>query len=606
MSADSAISLIKSLSPSKFLEYLTDPTLLSDLDAENWLLNDTIRHSIIKELDSIIMIYALRRDAKFVVGSNDEPLIRKHLSQFYHKRIDTANGAGLEGVYERNTSVNDTVIRSAFQDISPWLLLMKYLQVGNERIPSYQIENNLSWIQYHYTIQLLSYEYSGMLMEEKKLQFMSPNARSLNLEMINNHLAKIEELQFVHYRSTDAKPKKIKEIDVSMDNDVFDFFSGHNQDREYTGGVGIHVSTDYFKARWLNSRWLLLNGKPDRVLSYQSFGLVGAGYTPYIRYRNNFDIADSIYQVDRPFASTIAIERSKYRIWPKGLVRHHGTLQIGKIGTNVGRDLQALFHRDAITESQKVYGWDNQIANGGRWYAQLNHEFEFLLYSGSNDYKSVFMPRTRYMYGKKRVFRPNVIATTEAMYGGVMTAVGGGIKISSMNFMQQSGLNTIMPYKDSRYKCGFMIEGGLKYRYIIHNSTLEGFGYAKTFKDDAYDDEAVDTYVLNQDYYMEQNNILDDSYTYDRVPKSQDRLNRNMWYGYAKLALRLRYMTVYYKLTVLTKEYEDSDLDYASLSSLSTPEDKEWYDKKNVAELNQFRDLKTYSYGTIGVSWLIP
>lgn len=56
----------------------------------------------------------------------------------------------------------------------------------------------------------------------------------------------------MHYTSADINPKKVKEIDFNTDNDVLTPAPNVNQDREYTGGGRLTLSTGYFKARWLN------------------------------------------------------------------------------------------------------------------------------------------------------------------------------------------------------------------------------------------------------------------------------------------------------------------------------------------------------------------
>lgn len=360
-------------------------------------------------------------------------------------------------------------------------------------------------------------------------------------------------------------------------------------------------------------------------MSYQSLTLGMNFYTPYIRYRNNFEMADSLFQYDRPFSSYVFVERSKYRIWPKGLLRHQGALQVGVIGSDWGRDIQATLHRDATVESQKVYGWDKQIGQGGRFLVQLNHRVDVLLFSTTNKYKSFLLQnwKTEHKNALWDFFGVNVIGTGAAYVGGYLTALEGGLKIATTDFTNQSGQNTIKAFRDPDlrtrnriFEFGINLEAGIRFRRVIHNSMLEGFGYFTTYKDDKYDDESESVYTLNEAFYSQQNrDSTANPGRYDRTPASQDQLNRTLWLFDLKLNLRWRKMTFYVQSTLHKKEYQiksdnfNYDIFY---DEFADPNDREFfYGKDNdpnddgaFGELKEYDKRSYYGYGKIGVVWL--
>jgi hypothetical protein len=234
-------------------------------------------------------------------------------------------------------------------------------------------------------------------------------------------------------------------------------------------------------------------------------------------------LAGTLFQFDRPFGFYIYLERSKYRLWSNGLFRHNGAFQVGQIGANAGRDIQALLHRDAVVESQKVYGWDKQVANGGRWLIQINHELDVLLFSTTNERKGVFS-KSKNKDWENRYSGFNVIATSELLYGGYLAAGGLGLRLSGSDFTNQSGQSTLRERLKRKYEFGFNWELGFKWRYANHSCLLEGFGYTRTFIDDKYDDDAESSYTLNQASYLAQDTttIEEDQWFYDRPIGTDD------------------------------------------------------------------------------------
>lgn len=482
--------------------------------------------------------------------------------------------------------------------------LITFLALDKFELNEERIRMDLSWVENLYTMQILFENYDYRIAEGKLL---IPEMMQLrNRKLLAERLEIVEGNVYQLYQSYGSKSKTGESCELFMDNDVFGIGIG-NQDREYTGGGAFSFTTDHLKWRWFNSGWIRKNSYTGKaksycngdttsrtlilnrghVLSYQSVKLGMHFFTPYIRYRHSYDLADTLYRTDRPFGSYIYVERSKYRIWTKGLVRHQGNFQVGKIGTNAGRDIQAKLHQDAITSSQKVYGWNTQIANGGRWVYQINHKLDLMLFSTTNKFHSVFRPSSV----RKKV-KPylgwNIYNSTELFYGGYYTAAGTGLFVSLLDFTKQTGQHLIAARSKKfkrgyKYEFGFNAETGIRYRYVHHNTMLEGFGYTKTIDDDIYDDEAESVYILRS-----------------------DQIVRHLWIWELNLSFRWRKMVLYYRMVVQPKEYTVTvPEDYSSLNSLANPKDITFYDRVVIGELNRFNARNNYGYGTIGLVWVL-
>jgi hypothetical protein len=533
------------------------------------------QNNLINNLNPQYKNYITGKDLENISNSNSSSHLNKHQFQ----------------------AIGDINLKKNINSLSTLLLLDNYVLDPN------LIIMKLSLLRSHKTIQML---YNVNLSSLNQDTIKIPEAmHQRNLDLIRARLEVVESKNYVLYQSYIAKNKAIKSVEFFMDNDFF-LFNGHNADREYTGGGALSFSTDYLKWRWLKLEWLLKLCKRSKdnielsenynsmMLSYQSIKLGMHFYTPYIRYRQNFDLADSLYQNDRPFGSYIYLERSKYRLWPSGLVRNQGSFQIGQIGTNAGNEIQAMLHKDIITTSQKVYGWENQIANGGRWTVQFNQKIDLMLFSSINKYTSIFRPKkinnkfTTYK-NSNEVHNPNmqylginIFNSTELFFGGYYTAVGSGIVISGLDFTRQSGQNLIASKRKNIYEFGFNWELGIKYRYIIHNTMLEGFGLFSTYADDPYDDESPTTYSL-----------------------SPEQINRHVLIGDLKLNFKWRKMTFFYSFSIITKEYKMNEIDYNGLTNLVNPEDLEFYTNEVIPGRSEFNSNISYGYGRVGLVWIV-
>lgn len=494
-------------------------------------------------------------------------------------------------------------------------------------------EEYLSYLTDYANLQRMYITYEAYVNElsnsGNSSKHISPADAKKNLQLIANRMHELEQQKFVMYRTYNATPVKVKAFNFNHGNDVLGI-GIQNQDQEMTGSFRFEFSTDAFKARWLNLAWLgsgiigcrkyvkfrahKLKNPRYSMLSYQNISVGGDGFTPYIRYRNNFALADTLHQHDRPFGSYMYIERRKFRLWPNGLVRHNGTFQIGMLGLMSGQYLQAELHKDAIYDSQKVYGWEKQVGNGGRWLMQLNHEVDLMLFSTSNNFASIILPKRSRSLRRATVSnsnrmsscnkavqtafgnvkRPyagfNAILNMKAQYGGYLTAFTTGITFSSLDFLHQSGHHAITTRRNNIFDFGWHVEIGFKYRYVVHNSMLQGLGYINSFPDDAYDDESESVYVLKE-----------------------ENINKNLWLADVKLVFQWRKMTFYYQLNLSRIEYQLPNIDLTSpevqaLVNSYAAEDPtfiEEFETKIAPEFNRAQNRTFYGYGVLGMTWWI-
>lgn len=613
-SQDPDCSLL-SLSNSDFIQ-----TILNADAAQKtaWKKDELCRHTIIRRLDNIFdILYSVWIEEsnfkQFIADDNNLELIDQ-LFQFPSlfsntveylinprpiNRFDQASSNLYRADLLRLYSENEDVIF-----FKQWDTFFEYLEMNGNAQSDVRIKENISWVSNHTTLEYLSKIYEDVAKMHKNL---SPFVYSRNKSIISDRVAIVESEEFVHYRSNESSKKAVKEIDFYTDNDVLSI--GINQDREYTGGGGLTFTTDYFDSNWLNLGWLRKKHLKlqSQVLKYRTVGLEMHFYTPYIRYKNSTQLADTLYQYDRPFGSYVYVSRNEYRLWPKGLIRNSNSFQLGKIGGKAGEQIQGTLHRDAIISSQGVYGWDRQIVNGGRWLLQLNAQWDWMLYSNVNRYRSVFSKKQN--INSDRKLGVNVFLKTKLQLGGFLTAFDYGIHFSTSDFKNQSGQKMLKPFKNDEKKFAIVFDLGISRRRVIHNSMLEGFGYVRTFVDDEYDNEAVSVYTLNEESYKEQNNDEEfDSWFYDR-PKTDDAINRNLWLINSSIKLRLRKMVLYWQMNYTSLEYNLESPNYENLNLdvliINDDKFKAKFESETVKNLEAFKTRNRYAYGTVGISWLL-
>ncbi len=581
--------------PNHTLELVTEKNNINN----NVLNNDAFRHEAIIKLDNLVN----KQYNWWLDFDTFEIYFNTIHKQETKPEIDYLKKVTGDSVYDDFVHNLNKEKWEKYKDalfFKRWDALFIWLQLDSNIYNQSVVEANVSFLDNHKTVQYLCYYYQEQI-NQSKYNHVANSIKERNHKILRKHLALIEDREFVHYKSEMATRKAFKEINFFMDNDIF--IPGNlTTDHEYTGGGKITVSTDYLSLKWLYIGWINDIGKddtqkvPKNILSYQSVSFGLTAFTPYIRYRNNYELADTLFQYDRPFGSYMYIDISKYRLWPKGLIRHSSSFQLGIIGSNAGRWMQETFH--------KVYGWEKQIANGGHLLIQLNHTTDFLLFSSTNKYCSVFNPSKKNLQTKN--FGLNFYSTGEILWGGYLTSLGGGITLSSSDFIKQSGQRTINPFKNNKFKFGILLNATVKYRYIVHNSMLEGSGYWTTYVNDIIDDDDGMVYTLNLDYYKSQNEQINEHLRrYERTPKEIDEVERNMFIFDTGLNLRFRKMVIYYQLNFFRKEYKNKPIDFNSLIPLVNIEQQEYYIETIVPEFEKYYSRSFYGYGRIGVVWLL-
>jgi hypothetical protein len=333
-----------------------------------------------------------------------------------------------------------------------------------------------------------------------------------NLFIVETHMNHLLEYNFSQYKNSNTSNQVIKGVYMEVDNDLFAFT---NKDMNYTGGGRVEITTDYLKMRILP----FANG--EKVLSYQGIFIGFKAYTPYIRDTSIFNTPDSYDIDDRPFASYTYFGRSKYRIHSRGHIRMRSDFTLGVIGGDVGNVIQSIIHRDQFVSSLKPYGWDSQIAEGGRFAWNIDHYLELMLYSGSGDIFNLKRAKSSLL---------NFPINFDMHIGNELTALGAGIGFSTLSFRERSGKEDIKLQNSKKIRFLVSVNGG--YRYVIHNSMLEGIGIFDTFQDD--DDPLAPKDV----YRLEANEVV-----------------RHLFLADLFIGFRTMKTTIYWKLTMNTKEY---------------------------------------------------
>jgi hypothetical protein len=414
------------------------------------------------------------------------------------------------------------------------------------------------------------------------------------IQIIDRQINLITENHYSQYRHQEGSKKWFKSFHLYHDNDFFLLPNFTNADRDYTGGFRFELTTDQLKIRLF--KWF---GNSEKFLSYQSLFIGGEGYTPYIRFTEQQLIErgvlykidpttdyftqeslDSIQQyfrrnqrsTDRPFASFQYIGRGKYRLHNSGLYRTESLFKLGKIGGSVGKNIQAVIHQDITTGSQRVLNWEDQIGSGGRLAFNIEHQIDYSVFSAE---RWAIWQNSENIKINKKLFNKialnlNVYIPNELAIGTVQTHVGTGIGLSNKSFLETSGHNDIHGVKLNDLgiklnKRGFWtklwynthLDFKYRYRYIIHNSLLEGVGFYKPFQDDPEDDEATTVYRLEgQDVtrhlhrlsfqisfklnkvtlYYKQERFINKEFSVSKTPEFND-FETSRWYGYGRIGL---------------------------------------------------------------------
>lgn len=442
-------------------------------------------------------------------------------------KIDTANAI------ENQKNYYDAVRKIAIANLSKKINTVTYLT--NEKSPLDTIRYYVERIN-TYEGAIHSYDYLKKYIAKKEDNPKSTayiGRLKSNLNIIGDQVTYLLRKEYCLYNNSSSGDDIVKTINFHHDNDVLMLTYKLNQDKDYTGGFWCELTTDYLKMNFVSAL------RPfDNILSYQGLFFGGEGYTPYIRNTDSLLRAER-YANDRPFASYAYVGRSKFRMPYRAHWKLATYTKLGTIGSDKGSVIQSALHRDLTYTSVKPIGWENQIANGGRLTINFDVNYKYMLYSRDGDIfidgrkeknKAKLDDRSRFI---------NVYGIADGKIGWETTSIGAGIGISTSNFHQKSGEEEILldPYDRNR-RCTLSGTVEFSYRYIEHNTLLEGFGMIRTQPDDKYDDEPLSSYVI-----------------------SKDDVVRNMLFLKAVAALRVRNSIIYYRVLYHTKEY---DKKYAS------------------------------------------
>ena len=508
----------------------------------------------------------------------------------------------------------------------------------NEKVNEDTLKNNLSQVRTTtYTNLFLLYDRLKFNVDNnynndinKKDHFQK------NLKLVANRLDEVISNKYSQYKYSTSSNQLIKGISFYHDNDIiamnlFDKLypnktkngipAQYNLDKNYTGGAGLEIATDLLKMR------LFPTFSNNRILSYQSVFFGIEAYTPFIRiplYDNNGKVLKDAfgnpknettlkqerefsYANDRPFASFRYFGRAKYRINPVGSIRSKSQFKVGKIGGDLAYNVQKTLHRDQI-QSPEVFGWDTQIGSPGRFAWNIDHNIDLMIISKAS---CIFRNRYRfekyekntenYKSGKGRLpenqpksekeiqkiieekekSSKNFYLPTEFHIGNELTAVGVGLGFSNKDFKKRSGRYDFLPINRNPNKNpdnGLHISIEARYRYVIHNSLLEGFGVTSTYPVNPhfFIDETVKVPIKDSNgniQYLEK-------FRDNRI--SNDEMKRHIFYLSSNLSYRFKKSTFYFDLNYNTREFN-----------------------RNVNLNYKNYDWKFYGWGRIGASFLL-
>jgi len=351
--------------------------------------------------------------------------------------------------------------------------------------------------------------------ELKNNPYVDEPALTENMKAVKKHMAYLTDNQYVNYAVTSQSKSIIKGVNVLHDNDILAF---QDEDRDYTGGVFVEITTDYLKMR------VLPRVNDDRWLSYQGLFYGVEAYTPEIRDTVIFNTPTSYDSTDRPFASYKYFGRSKYRIHYKGIYRMKGFYKFGTIGGDLSNYAQSMIHRD-VSGSVNPMGWDSQVGYPGRWAFQYDEYYEAMLFSGQGD----IWNHRRKLKNSNFLNKINISGKIGWHLGWQLNAVDFGLAISNKNFRDQSGGNDIRLPKGKKFQYLLMAE--INYRYVAQNTMLEGYSFSWL-------------------QFFNQKNDVTDMYVL-----TSDQVVRNIFFGSFFAGIRVIKMTFYYKYSFIQGEY---------------------------------------------------
>ncbi|MBC7774958.1 MAG: DUF2219 family protein [Phycisphaerae bacterium] len=405
----------------------------------------------------------------------------------------------------------------------------------------------ITWLEFVISLKIDSLETrSGHGIFSRNL-YSSPTVLKEALVSVRHRIDELMGKEFSMYSFTETSKKAIKSIYAEHTND---FFSFHNNDRDLTGAFRLEIATDLFKLRLLSSfsdKWWNLNSRS--WYSYQTVFLGGEGYTPYLRDTSIFNTSKSFDRDDRPYASIQYLGRSKYRIYRHGQFRMFSQFKLGSIGSTTPDNVQSTIHRDITIGSYKPQGWGAQIAAGGRIAVSYEIVPELMIVSKNWLISRKWSDVTE-IKGRGWI---NLSVLGEGKIGHEITSVGAGLNFSNRNFKESGGI--LIPFVSRGpnsfvnflKKTSFNVKG--LYRYVIHNSMLEGYGITQRTADED-PTSPTDPWFLRRDLGQIKPHIF------------ILELMVTFRFKYCALVLKQNFMSPEFNMPVNTKQYKFGEGDF--------------------------------------------
>ncbi len=423
-----------------------------------------------------------------------------------------------------------------------------------DKYDEHYLKYYLDKISHTETITWLEYVLERRL-DSSEVNYFNTNLSAYVLKeviaLVRKRVEEVVSKDFSMYAFTETSNKKVKTIYAEHTNDFLHVRQDLNEDRDLTGAFRIEVTTDWLKMRFTklkNDNWWNPNSRS--WYSYQSVFVGGEGYTPYLRDTSIFKAGTSVDSSDRPYASITYFGRAKYAIYRHGRFRIFSQFKIGSIGSTSPNSIQSTIHRDVTIGSVKPQGWDSQIAAGGRVAVSYEKTIELMVLS-----KNWFLSRAITSFTKRKLgineqthvsrFKwmeyVNISIPLELKVGHDMTSASIGVNFCTKSFKSSGGIN--MPFNNQRKRnhADFLFNYKLLFRYVQHNSMLEGYGVFKHAVDED-PGSPTDPYVLRGDQIMRQLNIHEFTF--------------NFKFRYCGLVIRQTFTTPEFDLPVNTKTYK--------------------------------------------------
>ncbi len=277
------------------------------------------------------------------------------------------------------------------------------------------------------------------------------------------------------------KRKVIRGFSMQAENDVFMAWI-NNEDKDYSGGFRFEFYTDYLRQGifplFRNREEDLSEFSLENRLNSNSIYIHGLGFTPN---RDSFVLSTPV-RSQRPFSSVMGVGWKRNAVF-YGLPFNNTSkvntaivsdIFIGKIGVKAPGNVQNFLH-EYVTESDFVNGWQNQIANGGKWV---------FTYKVASYFQ---MPKRN-----AHLAVPSFFVSPEISLGNLF--INGGLRLSLSNqkistigqvgAMQSAKSNDLLKneskplYHDYGTNKGwFNYEVYVRTIYVAHNSTLQGLPF---------------------------------------------------------------------------------------------------------------------------------